>query len=484
MADRLNSALQENLLSLIAHNSEVGKIIVNIVDANMFEGDYKIVAERAVDYWKRYKEAPKEHTADLLSDIINDKTNRRASTFKRILSAMYDIAPNVNTKYIVDQCRIFVRVQKMKSATMESAEILEANPDLGDKEVEELWYKILRVREFEFDPGIRLSDYKHVLAYMERVEGEFKLGIKPLDDRRIVPMRGTLFALLAVSGRGKTWGAVHVGKAAVLQRKKVLHLSLEMGQEQIMQRYYQALFAVPKHETKSVDIMQLKMNNLGKLESLETEQLTPEFSLEYEDVSIELETHLEWIGVKLSNLIIKSFPMRSLTMNGLRAYLDNLELVEGFIPDLLIVDAPYLMKLDIRNYRLELGRNVEELRGLCSERNMAGFMTHQLSREGARTANPQVIHIGEDWSIVQTCDFVTILSATDEEFDLGLGRLYVGKGRDERDKFGVLITQQYATGQFALQAIYLAPQYWDRLKELKGNKDAQYDEDEEDYDDD
>lgn len=481
MTPRLNTALQENLLALLAHNNEAGKIIVSMVDPTMFEGDYKIIAERAVDYWKRYNAAPKEHTADLLSDIINDKTNRKAGAFRRILSAMYDIAPTINTTYTIDQCRAFVRLRVMESSLMEAAETLASQRELGIKEVEEIYYNVLRVRDVQFEPGIRLSDYNHVLTYMERIEGEFKLGIKPLDERRIAPMRGTLFALLAVSGRGKTWGAVHVGKAAVLQRKKVLHLSLEMGQEQIMQRYYQALFAVPKHETKSVDIMQLKMNNLGKLEGFETEQITPEFSLDYVDVATELEAHLEWIGVKLDNLIIKSFPMRSLTMNGLRAYLDNLEMVEGFIPDLLIVDAPYLMKLDARNYRIELGRNVEELRGLCGERNMAGFMTHQLSREGARTNNPGVIHIGEDWSIVQTCDFITILSATEQEFDLGLGRLYVGKGRDERDKFGVLITQQYATGQFALNAIYLPPQYWDRLKELKGNKDEQYDDDEEDY---
>lgn len=483
MSDRLNMSLQESLLSLIGHDDEAGKIVANMVDATMFEGNYKIIAERTIDYWKRYNKAPKEHTADLLSDIIDDKTNRTAGTFKRILSAMYNTAPNINTKYVVDQCRNFIWIQRTNSKILEAAELVNAKQEHSRPEVEEIWNKLLRVRDLQFDPGIRLSDYDHVLSYMEQMEAEFKLGIKPLDDRRIIPMRGTLFALLGTSGRGKTWGAVHVGKAAVLQRKKVLHISLEMGQEQIMQRYYQALFAVPKHEAKTIDIRQLKMNSPGKLEGFEIETVTPEFSLDYDDVRTELATHLEWLGMKLSNLIIKSFPMRSLTMNGLRAYLDNLELTENFIPDLLIVDAPYLMKLDARDYRISLGRNVEELRGLCGERNMAGFMTHQLSREGARTPNPQVIHIGEDWSIVQTCDFITILSATDEEFELGLGRLYVGKGRDERDKFGVLITQQYTTGQFALQAIYLPNTYWDRLKELQGKNDnEQYDDGDDDAD--
>jgi hypothetical protein len=64
-------------------------------------------------------------------------------------------------------------------------------------------------------------------------------------------------------------------------------------------------------------------------------------------------------------------------------------------------------------------------------------------------------HVAEDWSLTNTADIVLSFSATAAERQRGLGRMYVGKARDEEDKFGVLMTQSYRMGQFCLDSVML-----------------------------
>lgn len=476
--ERLHNALSENLLTILGHDDEHGKLVANLIEPSLFEGDYRIFAERFIAYWKQHGKAPKYHVADLVADILEDPQNRKAGTFRRIIASMIELSEHINTTYVLDQLTIFMRVQKMKSVILQSAERLNSQQELAVPEIEQMFHDILRTREFAFDPGIKLSEIDRVLAFMEGWETEFTTGIGPLDQRGIVPRRGSAWLLLAPTGIGKTWGVIHLGKRALLQRKRVLHLSLEMSAEQVFQRYYQSLFSIPKREVESVDVTTLvRKGDDAEFKNFSTVNVEPEFYFASPTIKDELEAHVGWFGTKFENLRIKRFAPRSLTIGGMIAFLDNLETTEGFIPDLLICDSPYLMKIDPRNWRIELGRAYEEFRGIGVERNIAAVATHQISRSGAKQARAKATHVAEDWSIIQTSDYVVTLTATEGERAHGLARLYVDKARDEEDKFGVLLTQNYVIGQFALESMRLPREYWDKLK-AKGWSRA--DDDEED----
>ena len=55
---------------------------------------------------------------------------------------------------------------------------------------------------------------------------------------------------MAGKGRGKSWFLVNVGVRICLKQpsKRVLHVSLEMSEMEMRQRYYQRLFSAPKHK--------------------------------------------------------------------------------------------------------------------------------------------------------------------------------------------------------------------------------------------
>ena len=77
---RITKSLQENIVTLIAHDDIHGKIIVNTLDPALFEGELRTIAERCVDFWRQNNCAPKQHTQDLVTDILDDPHNRKANT--------------------------------------------------------------------------------------------------------------------------------------------------------------------------------------------------------------------------------------------------------------------------------------------------------------------------------------------------------------------------------------------------------------------
>lgn len=468
MAEKLNATLMENLITLLCHSDEHGKIIANMIDANLFEGDYRVIAERAIAYHRQYGEAPKQHTADLVAEILDDPHHRKANVYRRILLAMDELIASVNTKYVMDQLRMFTRTQRFKDAVLKSAEQLESQQELAIGEVEEIWNEILHTRNIDFDAGLRLDDFERVVVSMEKQFSEFTLGIPDLDRRMIVPYRGSVMLFLAPTGTGKSWFLVNVGKEAILQRKKVLHLVLEMSEEETGQRYYQCLFSVPKHASPHTIISKtFDLDSQGRLTDFGEVETTPEFHFESPYIRDDLAAFIDAFGRRIKNIVIKAFPMRGLSISMLRAYIDNLESAERFIPDIILLDSINLMETDPKLHRLHMGRNMEGFIGLCEERNCAGVTVSQVSKAGAFVARMTLAHVAEDWSLTNSASQVLLYTSTESEQVAGLGRIYVGKARSEKGRFGVMLTQSYATGQFCLESMLMQTKYLEVLERMK-----------------
>jgi hypothetical protein len=479
MADKklLTRTLQENLATVIAHNDIYGKIVVNLIEPQLFEGELRIIVERCIDYWRQHSKAPKQHTQDLVADIIDDPNNRKAQTYNNILVAMLELSESINGEYVVNKLSSFHRTQRLKDAVLRSAQRLESNNELAIAEVEEIWNDILHTREIDFKPGLHLSNYERVIENLQNRQVEFISGIEQFDRRRFVPARGAVTLFLAPTGFGKSWYLIDQGARAFLQRKKIAHITLELTEDEVAQRYYQRLFSMPKRQEKEFLSTTLNVDKLGRFESAEQEIIEPDFAWEDPTISDELQTRISHVGTRFDNIIIRKFPMRSLTMNGLRAYLDHLEVVEHFIPDMLLLDYIGVTRTDPRDHTNSLGRIGEEFKGLCEERNVAGITAQQTGRISALSTTVSMTQISEAWALTNSADQVAVYSCTDEERKRGLARMYIAKARSEEDHFGVLITQNYKVGQFCIDSMLLEPKYFDFLKDMKGSGG---DEDEED----
>lgn len=253
-----------------------------------------------------------------------------------------------------------------------------------------------------------------------------------------------------------------MGKHCMIQRKKVLHVTLEMSEARTAQRYVQALFSISKREA-NVRTTRFVTDNLGRLIDFEEDQLNRPTLMDpgiRDFISKKLESQRK----RRAPLIIKQFPTGALTVTMLKAYLDGLERFQKFVPDVVIIDYPDLMKLDSDNLRISTGQIYKDLRGIAVERNLAMVVASQGNREAATAKMVTDSMIAEDYSKIATSDNVLTYTQTEEEKKLGLARLYVANGRNDEDKFVVLVSQSYAIGQFCLSSTYMHSDYWDRLK--------------------
>lgn len=476
--EKFATSLQEDIMTLLVYNEQHGKTLAKIVTANHFEGDYRTIVERTIGFWQQHNAPPKQHIADLLSDILDDLQDRRSTTYRRILVQMMEVKDQVNPDFILRSTSQFIRMQKAKELILHTAEQLDARGVNSLADVENSLRSFLLENQASSDAGLRLSQVDKVLAFLEASTTEFLTGIKEFDQNHIVPMRGKLWLFMAPAKKGKTWMLIQLGKMAFLQRKKVLHVSLEIEAEEVAQRYYQSLFGASKRD-ESTKVSTFKMDKRGLLDQVVSATVEAPFTFKSDAIREELQTRINHFGLRADNTIIKRFPMSSLTLEQLEAYMEQLEAVEKFVPDLVILDYPKIMKLNAKDLRISLGSLFEGLRGMSQRRNFALAAVHQGNRSSDTAELVKAsAHLSEDWSIAGTVDFLITYSQTAAEKRLGLARLFVDLARSEQDKFGVLITQSYKTGQFVLESTRLNDSYAHILEGLATDPDDDADEDE------
>jgi len=246
---------------------------------------------------------------------------------------------------------------------------------------------------------------------------------------------------------------IHVGRQALLNKAKVLHITLEMPSEQVLQRYWQSLFGITKYDM-TMRLPQFMLDHNGELIDLEFQSFRP--NMHFDDEQSE-----RWVKERIgqfhpkNRLVVKNFPPRQLDINSLKVYLDDLEMIHKFVPDIIVLDYADDMYIPTDNYRLELGNLIRDLRAIAVNRHCAMVTASQSNREGASKKRLTDVDVSEDWSKIFTADVIITYSRTEEEKALNLGRLWVPNARDDFDNFGVLLSQNYAMAQFAVDSVYL-----------------------------
>lgn len=464
MTDRLTTTLQESVLTLLATNDEQGRIAAGILRPEFFDDNYRDVATRVLDFRRKEGKAPgKAHLDDLLDDVLSNPKHKRRQQYIHILEGVYAQAEGLNAAYVFSRVSEFARLQSLKAAWFEAADILKAGGEGSAAEVEEIWLRALRGREAGMTAGVFLSDRVNALSFLDRTDNAYKIGIPALDRVNCGPTPKEILLFIAPKGRGKSWWGVHCARQILLQGGKVAHVSLEMPIEQVVQRYYQNLFAIPKRgdEYRTTRFL---LDDLGRIEDFKERRIKPKMYLRDPNVRKYLHGRIKDWGAQFDRLVVQEFPSGTLTEAKLEAYLDYLEVAHKFIPNALVLDYPDLMHIGNRNeLRIELGRKFVNIRGICGRRNLAGILMTQGNRESIDAATVKSSMVAEDVSKLFTSDKVVLYSQTDAEREMGLARLRVNNNRGDRDSFNVLISQSYTSGQFVLDSLDMGNQrhYWD-----------------------
>lgn len=458
--DQLSGSMQENALTLLCFSERYHGLVRNAVEAALFSTFlYRDVVTRVHAYIDQFHKPPRLHLPDLVEDLL-EEDDEKAKNLHLLLRAVKELSEHINEEYAVSQLQTFIRQQRLKLGVVEVVDAIEHN-DL--ERAERIMHETVRNKNATFSPGLTLQEAYKVIGQKERNEDRVLTGIPELDMYGYGPTRKQMLAFLAPFKKGKTWWWLHLAKQALLQRWRVLYVTLEVEDQILGQRMLQSLFSLTKRQGEAVRLPVFEEKD-GRLVG---------FGFKEYDKWPSLDGNLKELGRKLSklhvrnNFLVKQFPTGQLTHNQLVAYLDGLEAAHRFVPDLLIIDYPKLMHLDPRNLRIELGSAYERLRGIAIERNLALGVAAQVNREGAEAQQGSAMHVAEDVSLLGTCDAAIFYNQTEPEHDMGIARLRVEFGRTDRDRYTVLISQAYEIGQFVTSSRMLSMDYWMLLRQRR-----------------
>ena len=460
----LAGSLEDNILTLLVHSAEhAANIAIQIAPELFSTPKYRTIAQKAGDYLLVYGKPPGVHMRDLLETELTRGDDGKI--FARHCDDMDALIPDLNAQYVLDGLAHFIASRKLAQAIEDADEHLRA----GDLEgAERALYQ--RDTAQASSPGIWLHDAEAMLKWMNVSESDyFTSGIDALDVRGVRPARGELFLIIGAKKIGKSWWAIELGKQNIQRKKKVLHITLENSEDVTAKRYIQALYAMTASKSETVRYPIFKRDQLGRFTTIDYDQRVAE------GITAETAPHIakKLRGLKTrSRLLMKQFPTGSLTIPQLTAYLDQLARNENFRPDLLVLDSINRMSINSDKIRTDLGQLAIKLRGVAVSRNIAIVTTTHSNRAGdSAKVVSGAQHVGEDYSLTGTADTVCTISRTKQERENGRARIFVDASRNAEDKWLAMISQNFMTGQFAIDSVYMAKHVEQEIERLDNEND-------------
>lgn len=204
----------------------------------------------------------------------------------------------------------------------------------------------------------------------------------------------TLSIILAGVHVGKTMSMVHFAAGYARLGYNVLYLSMEMGEDAIMQRVDANMLKIAMHKIKELGkekfmnrLYQLKQKSYGKIKVIQ-------------------------------------YPTSLAHTGHFRMALDELKLKMHWSPDVVMVDyvgivASSRVKIGTLNSHFYLKSVAEELRAMAIEMDIAVWSAMQLTRTGMGSSDVEMTDIAESIGIPGVCDFMLAASRNEEMDAIG-----------------------------------------------------------------
>ena len=410
---QFTNAVQLKILALLWKDEKSYSLYRELIKPSYFTKDIRIDLCRMIfDYREKYGVAP---TLDALTQEVELYCGRTKTKQKLLPDYISDVNQMADMgfteiEYLKDKITEFGRHQAMHDALVKASDILRLKNSDSYTEVEKLVRSALLVGTETSDLGSnafrnideRINVYCTDSDVIERIPTE----ITKLDEILGGGLgRTEMGVIVAPPGTGKTSTLTSIGGAAVKQGYKVLHISLENNIAQTMRNYDTRLL--------ERDIDYIKAHPAECASALKN-----------------IEKYHPGCG-----LIVKKYPTKSITVNTIRALLDQIKLVYNFCPDVLIVDYGALLK-PTENYtdkRNSIEGVYEALRALADEYNLALWTAAQGNRSSLGKKVVTMSDLAECFAIGNTADVMACLCQTRQEKDAGVMRLFLAKVRDSAD---------------------------------------------------
>ena len=345
------------------------------------------IVETVINYFTEYSSLPTLEVMKVrLDDVDNDVLKTTIVDTLKQVTKQFEAE---DIKFIEQEALDFCKNQTLKTAIMESVNLLQAGEYDSIKEKIDTAMKAGSERDIGHQYNIDIDD-----RFSESTRKTVHTGWNVVDDLMDGGLGpGELGVFVAPAGIGKSWGLVNVAANAVKKGLNVCFYTLELSAPYVGLRFDSVFTGIAAQNLK-YHIDEVK-ECVEKLEG---------------------------------NLIVKYYPTKSATVNTIKAHLDRCH-IQGFKPDVIVVDYADLLRGNGKEIRHELGNIYEDLRGLAGEYEIPVWTASQANRSALEDDVIGAEKIAESYSKIMTADFVLSLSRKIEDKVAGTGRWDVIKNR-------------------------------------------------------
>ena len=399
------SDFQTQMLAALIQEPKIFERIGLLLDPKFFEiQEFANVITHIQKYYNKYKGIP---TKEILIELVSNKKDDDSTIIDTIdVIYSYKRLSSSTLEFIEESVKNFISCQALKRAVCESLD------DLGDIDkhlnVRDRIEKALLVGSNIDDLGMNAYSNDEIIKRVSARQKDeeiirYKVGWEEFDSIFGGFGAGELFTFGGPAHSGKSMYLVNIGAGLLLNKKNVVHITLEMSEQITVQRYDMRLLGLTKQELKS-------KHSIEKIKEL--------------------------IANRIGTLTIKRYPMRTCTAHDISLYLKRLENTKEIKTDALIVDYADIMKSLNKYYefRHEVEAIYQQLRNVAIEFNIPVITGTQLNRgalgklQEGKTLTEE--DIAEAYGVARIVDGGVMINATAMDNANNTSSLYVFKNRD------------------------------------------------------
>jgi len=479
-----NSLERQILIGMITSNEYLARV-APIYRPEYHEGSMaRTVAGWCINFFKDYGKAPHSSIESIFeshvaNSTMSEDTLAAVDTFLRSLSSEYEQSEKFNLEYLFDKTVSYYRGQSLRHVATNLDALLSQNK-IEEAEREILNYRTLAATFTNDQSNNPIYDPEIIQASFEQdSEPLFKYG--GAFGRMINPdlCRDSFIGIMAPEKRGKTWILTDIVLTAASQRCNVAFFQAgDMTDHQQIRRIHIRLAGRSHKErycgTVYVPVHDCRRNQEGLCNNHHRRNISegPGYDPLTSDLTVEemvnelngyipcdwcrrrspksYQPSLWWIekkitkpldwreaykqGLRFKRLMggrkikLSSHPNRTLNVGKIKTLLDLWEHMEGFIPDVIVIDyadimAPESGRLGHAEFRHQQNETWQALRALSQERHCLVITATQADAASYGQESLSLKNFSEDKRKYAHVTSMIALNQTQREKQLGVMRV-------------------------------------------------------------
>lgn len=388
--------------SVVVYNSLVNETylasIVDVVQPTFFKNDdVKLVMGVISNFYKKHNKTP---NATEIKLQLTEPAQKES--FKRIVESFSEIDKSYHYDDLIVNTERFFRERAVQQAILETAADF-SNDTVDTNRAYETFSAACNLSIVDNLGCDYFGDIESHVDALQKTNKYISTGFDWLDKMiggGLIETGRSLYVVTGATNSGKSIVLGNIAANIIAQGKTVIVISMEMSETVYAKRISSQLSKIP----------------LGTIAG-RTDELK-DFIRDYKNK-------------KNSRLFIKEYAPKEITVNHIRAYIQQLINKKGIKPEAIIVDYINLIQSTVvtGNSYTDVKQVTEQLRALSYIFECPVVSATQLNRSGYDKADPGLEATSESMGLAHTADVMFAVWSNETDKDLGIIHLGMQKNR-------------------------------------------------------